>query len=89
MDISGAKATGFSVVPNPNNGLISIELLSPDVLSGNPVIKLYDLLYREIKRVELVGKKQDLELYDLKSGVYYLQLLQQGKPVLIKKIIKE
>lgn len=86
---SGTNSAELSVKPNPNHGLISIEVLDEGLLPLNSVVKIYDLLGREIKRVELIAKKQDLPLYDLKTGVYYLQLIREGKPMLTKKIIKD
>ena len=82
------KNSEFLINPNPNNGLIDIEILNKDFILHNSTIKIFNVFGQEIKRLELLNKKQEIELQDLKSGIYYLQLLQGNKVLISKKIIK-
>lgn len=77
------------ISPNPNNGLVTIEILNKDIILQNLTIKIYDLFSRDIKKVRLLNKKQDLDLTELDSGIYYLQFFQDEKLLLTKKIIKQ
>jgi hypothetical protein len=83
------KNSELIISPNPNNGFINIEIQSKDIILSNSEIKIYDIFNREIKTFKLTSKKQTLELQDIDNGVYYIQLLQDDKLSLTKKIIKQ
>ncbi len=85
----GLKNLEFIISPNPNTGLIQLEISNTEIILQNSLIKIYDIFNREIKTFKLLGNKQTLELQDIKDGVYYLQLLQDSKVLLTKKIIKQ
>ena len=77
------------VSPNPNNGLVSIEIQKKEFILQNCTIKICDVSNRQIKELKVRSKKQDIELHDIESGIYYLQLFQNGKILLTKKIVKQ
>jgi hypothetical protein len=89
IDEFAIKNSELVISPNPNNGLINVEILKKDIVITNSEIKIYDIFNREIKTFKLLSKIQALELQDINNGVYYLQLLQGSKVLLTKKIIKQ
>ena len=76
----------MNVVPNPANDRVVIS--SSEVLY-DPVIKIYDELGREVKQVELNGayKNCDIDLNDLGSGYYNVQLSTKEKEIRSVKMI--
>jgi len=83
------QSSEFNISPNPNNGIITLEILNKDIPLQKTMIKICDIFNREVKSLKLLGKKQELELQDLSNGIYYLQFLQDNKVLLTKKIIKQ
>ena len=82
------------ISPNPNNGLFQIEILNNQFAieasaSLSTEIRIQNLLGEEIKKEKLFSKKQSIDISYLKSGVYFLQLIQSNQILLSKKIIKE
>jgi hypothetical protein len=57
--------------PNPTQGMVRIEGVSPDV-------KVYNILGREVKRETMKG--QDLDLSDLPNGLYIISVLNGHQP---------
>ena len=87
-EVSGIEELSLelNVVPNPANDRVVIS--SSEVLY-DPVIKIYDELGREVKQVELKGayKNCDIDLNDLGSGYYNVQLSTKEKEIRSVKMI--
>lgn len=94
--LSGAGINNLSlhpselrISPNPNSGLVNIDISNKEFVLNQSVIKIYDVLFREVKEISLQSKKQTLNIQDLNDGIYYLQLHQDKNIILTKKIIKQ
>jgi hypothetical protein len=85
----GAETSEFVVSPNPNSGLITIEILSKEFSLGETELKIVTILGQEVKRERLVSKKQQVDISELSGGIYYLQLQEKNKILLTRKVIKQ
>jgi hypothetical protein len=79
------KELGFSIYPNPNNGLVNIESNS---LSASATIQLVDLTGRIIFNYSITSTKEQLDISHLSNGIYFLSFKNNGQSY-IRKIIKE
>ncbi len=77
------------ISPNPNNGLLTVEILNKEFILENSEIKIVNVLGEEIKRLKLFSKQQILDLSEVSNGIYFLQLLQSDKILITKKIAKQ
>jgi hypothetical protein len=77
------------ISPNPSNGIFDIEILSKEFILQESELRIVNVLGQEIKKEKLLSKKQQLDISELNNGIYFLQLIQQDKIILSKKIIKQ
>jgi hypothetical protein len=77
-----------SVSPNPCNDIVHISILKNDIRTQNLLIKIYDLYGREIERVKMTSKSQDISLFDIPTGIYYMQVCKDQVALVTKKIAK-
>ncbi len=73
--------------PNPANSLLNIEVRG---ITGNDelVIKLVDMLGKEIETAKLVNGKGNLDVTNLSSGVYSVMFINNGMKVASKTFVK-
>lgn len=85
-DIYGQNAE-IHLYPNPTSGMLNIDLQSAN---SRHQIRLVNLLGEEVL-MEAGGPEQEiqLDLRPLQNGIYFLQVLNQGKLIATEKIIKE
>jgi hypothetical protein len=62
---------GLSVYPNPNNGLITIEV--PEY-NTNTVITLINVLGQTVLTEQISQEKTQINIQDLDNGVYFVEL---------------
>lgn len=74
----------FVVYPNPNNGLVTVS--SKDMVSKVVVV---NVLGEVVKSISTDSKQVILDITDLKSNVYFLQITDAKNQTSIKKIVKE
>lgn len=85
----GVRSWELVVSPNPNNGLLTIEILNKEFILQESELRIVTVLGQEVKKEKLFNKKQTLNISELNNGIYYLQLFQNDKLMLTKKIIKQ
>lgn len=78
--------TEIMVYPNPVTNKVTIELGSS--FQKQNLIKLYDLNGNLVKEINNFSTKQQIDLSDLSSGFYFLQVIDDSK-VASKKLIKQ
>jgi hypothetical protein len=83
------KNLEFRVSPNPNNGIVILEAISKDFNWENVEIEIMNTFGEEVQKEKLKDQKQEINLGGLQSGIYILQLIQRGKIIFCKKIVKE
>ena len=87
MDIVN-NADSWNVYPNPSTDKINIESL--DANAEMKSIDLYDITGKRLKSIsyETFSQTQSLDIADLSSGVYVLNI-QTDKSVITKKFVKQ
>ena len=78
------NASAFEVYPNPSNGLININ--STEVITKVIVI---NVLGETVKSIAADLKQVTIDITDLKSNVYFLQITDDKNHTNIQKIVKE
>jgi len=81
-----ANKEEIMIYPNPVNGIITIK--SKILLNEETEIKITDVLGKEIKnqKVRTKNEKAQMEISDLKTGIYILNI-KNNERVITKKII--
>lgn len=79
-----SQSSQINIYPNPADDMIYINP------NNQPIdqVNIYDLQGREIKQFSLTGQTS-LDVSDLQSGIYFLNILSQGQIVTYQKIIIE
>lgn len=72
--------------PNPTTGTLSIKI--PSTLIGN-IIKIINPLGQIIKEIEPLESVHVLDLSNLSSGIYFVQLIKDSQVLQTKKLILE
>ncbi len=85
----GVLSSEFVVSPNPNNGLITVEITNKEFVPEDASLKIINVVGEEIKKEKLNSKKQSLDLSELPNGIYFLELVSNGHTVSVNKIIKQ
>ena len=73
-----------SVYPNPANDWISL-IVNQD---GTQLVRIMDATGRTIKQNVIYGNENQIEISDLKTGVYFLQVTDEGGNIVTKRIVK-
>ncbi len=77
------RDTQFFLYPNPTSGILNIEGASPI----NKVV-IYDLLGRSVFETLPTSEKVQIDMNNLKAGVYLASITSEGKRI-VRKIVKE
>ena len=83
------KIKRISILPNPNHGLFAIEL--SETAEPGMVLKISDLAGRAVfeKQAEGGSQRQMLRAESLPPGLYFLQVVSEGKLLSVEKFVKE
>jgi len=74
----------ISIYPNPFTNTTTINFKSEQM---NILIKIIDLLGNEIKTISFTGNQLILEKAEMKSGIYFVQAIDDQKQLCSRKII--
>lgn len=74
----------LTICPNPFNFQTSLVF---NVEQKQVIIKITDVFGKEVKTISLTGKQLTIEKGDMKKGVYFLQIIDENKNVVNRKII--
>jgi hypothetical protein len=78
------NSSSFAVYPNPSNGLVTVS--STDMITKVVVI---NVLGEVMKSMTTDSKQVVVDITDLKSSVYFLQITNSKNQTSIQKIVKE
>ncbi len=86
-DINNSKWK-VTIFPNPNNGTFNIEL--PSNASSDMMIRIIDLngKLQMMSNCEMGNKRQSVDASSLVSGLYFLQVVQNGRVVSVNKFVQ-
>jgi hypothetical protein len=76
--------SSFVVYPNPSNGLVTVS--STDMISK---VVVMNILGEVVKSITADSKQITVDITDLKSNVYFLQITDAKNQTSIQKIVKE
>jgi streptogramin lyase len=77
---------GISLYPNPNSGLLHLDILNPNILITN--VSITNLLGSEVYHANKVNSKSTIDLSTLQSGIYFVQISSEHEKI-TRKIILE
>ena len=85
VGIGANKKTGnlLNVYPNPSSGLFQLDL-TDELIGSTATIR--DMSGRVVKNLRISNTNQQIEV-DGPSGIYFLQIDQEGSKPIIKKLI--
>lgn len=72
----------YSVYPNPVN-----DILNVNISESNTSIKIYDIVGKEVVGMDLVNGKNQLNIENLKSGVYFYSIRKGSDIIETKKLV--
>ncbi|MEH6764983.1 MAG: T9SS type A sorting domain-containing protein [Aequorivita antarctica] len=82
LEIGEYQPNNLNIYPNPTKGLVFINSKNETIIS----IRLFDILGKEVLQVD--GNIQQLDISNLQSGMYFLQITANDRNF-VEKIIKE
>jgi len=85
MSIDQNQISQLNVYPNPINDFLTIDIADKDV---NLFAEIVNLLGQKIKTFQNINNTQNLDLSDLSSGIYLLNLINQNQEKQTIKIKK-
>ncbi len=92
----GVQSSEFVVSPNPNNGLLTVEISNKEFVIEDASLRIVNVIGEVLKKEKLSANppageagKQQFDLSELPNGIYLLQLQQKERIVAVKKIIKQ
>lgn len=82
--INIVRENTISIAPNPFTSQTTISFGEEQ---KNSVIKIIDVLGKELKTIKFTGKKIHFEKGVIPAGIYFFQILDENKYVLTKRIV--
>jgi photosystem II stability/assembly factor-like uncharacterized protein len=70
--------------PNPSKGILTVTL---PITSINGILKIMDIQGREVMRENVISRKQEIDINQLKNGFYCLKVETGGKTI-VARVIK-
>lgn len=81
---TGKTENDFIIFPNPFHGQTNI-LFEKEIT--NATFKIIDMLGKEVKSIHFSGKLLTIERDELKGGIYFVQVIDDKKNMITKKIV--
>ena len=73
----------FNLLPNPGNGQITVHASN---FTNKAMVEVYNILGTKVYQTNLFSGKAQLDLENLKTGIYLVKL-SEGKTTLVKRLI--
>ncbi len=78
------EIAGFTISPNPFTFATTLTFNEPQ---KNTIIKITDVLGKEIKTINFTGKECVIEKGEMKTGVYFVEVIDENKNVVNRKLV--
>ncbi len=85
--INEILANSISVYPNPNSGILNINLTSE--LAHNSALEIYDVLGKLVVKQVLSNELNTINISNLNNGIYTYKVLNNSNIVKFGKLIKQ
>ncbi len=85
--IGEATSNSISIYPNPNSGLLNINLTSE--LTKNSSLEVYDALGKLVVNQVLANELNTINISNLDNGIYTFKVLNNSNTVKVGKLIKQ
>jgi hypothetical protein len=85
--INEILANAISIYPNPNNGIVTINLTAE--LVQNSSLEVYDAIGKLIIKQDLANQLNTINISNLDNGIYTFKVLNNLNTVKIGKLIKQ
>jgi hypothetical protein len=84
-----ATKTGLRLLPNPNTGIFTVELLIPAYVGKE--MRIVDITGRVLllKQLDIGSQSQRVDVGVLPQGLYLLQIVSEGRVLAVEKFAKQ
>lgn len=83
MQQFGVKSSEFVVYPNPNNGDFTISLIGTNT---TPTVEIYNTIGKLVYSNEVTSERTNFST-NLAAGIYFINLIENGKVIATQKLI--
>ena len=74
--------------PNPTDGTITVQL-APETCNLTPEIQMFDIYGQRLQIIPVTDETTPIDLSRYANGVYFVKLVNNGKVVAVRKVVKE
>jgi hypothetical protein len=74
------------ISPNPTNGIVNIGFYN---LSPNTTVEVYNTVGALVLSENIINKNSAINISDMNTGLYFIKVIENGKVVTVKKIIRD
>jgi hypothetical protein len=87
VGVNEISTTGNVLIsPNPTSGLLNIVFISAP---QNTTLELYNTVGALVMTQTVSTKNSTINLSDLSTGMYFVNVVKNGKIIIVKKVVKE
>ncbi len=79
MNNISVMRANLKVYPNPSTGKFAVQW---NEITGNSVLKIYNVLGEEVKSMELTGNANEVDLSSSPNGVYFYKVLSSNSELI-------
>ena len=88
VGIEQYETVELTVYPNPTTGIVILRL-SPETCFQTPEIQLFDMSGRKLQNMVVMGEMTHIDLSNYATGIYIIKLMDGGKVVAVRKVVKQ
>lgn len=90
VGITNSETTAnLTLYPNPTTGILNIQCTTNDAQWKNAEIQLFDIYGRRLQVVEVTSDVTQIDLSRYSTGIYVVKLVNEGKVVSVRKVVKQ
>ena len=82
------ETTNLHVYPNPTGGTVTLQL-SPETCHLTPEIQIFDIYGLRLQIMPVRGERTQIDLSRYATGVYLIKLVDNGRIIGVRKVVKE
>ena len=85
-EITDNEEIVFTVYPNPTSGIVTMEVNPENFQTAE--IQIFDIYGRQLQVMPVTGEKAGTDLSQYATGIYIIKIMDSGKVVAVKKVVK-